>query len=125
MIYSDDPKWNMPYEFFEQACLDFDNAMQFSGVKDKNNKDIYEGDIVKYCRFISNGVESWETGNGVVFKRGCFWTGNRVASGFFKRSPLNESYKSGDPAFMYWDNSLCFEVIGNIYENPELIEKDK
>jgi uncharacterized phage protein (TIGR01671 family) len=91
---------------------------QYTGVKDKNGKEICEGDIVKYCSFINNDKEEWKTGNGVVFERGCFWVGDRKASG----GMLDQSdYKSGDPALMYWQDSRWLEIIGNIHENPDLL----
>jgi uncharacterized phage protein (TIGR01671 family) len=91
---------------------------QYTGLKDKNGKEIYEGDIVKYCSFIGNDVEKWEIGNGVIFEMGCFWVGNRKASGTFEES----NYVSGHPALMYWQSSQWFEVIGNTFENKDLLK---
>lgn len=69
--------------------------LQFTGMLDKNEKEIYEGDIVN----IPSGITS------VFFERGCFYT------------PLNGSrYRLGG-----WGNEI--QIIGNIYENPELITK--
>jgi uncharacterized phage protein (TIGR01671 family) len=80
--------------------------MQFTGLLDKNEKKIFEGDIVKYNSWIFEGTDS-RTGTGtgigtVYFNLGCF----RVSA----------------PS---WEDDCALidcEVIGNIHENPELLE---
>ena len=71
---------------------------QFTGLKDKNGKEIYEGDVVKDDA-VSDGVYS------VAFRKGawCIETDHWTHSNY-----------------MYGRTGL--HVIGNIYENPELIK---
>jgi len=67
----------------------------YTGLHDKNGKEIWEGDIVKYT-VVSGGNEHLGT---IVFEYGAFLLGTANVSIF-----------------------RSIEVIGNIYENPELLK---
>jgi uncharacterized phage protein (TIGR01671 family) len=78
---------------------------QYTGLKDKNGKDIYEGDIIKVP--IENGATYQ-----VVFNKGGF-------------TVKNIDSKTSQPASNEYLRTFAEqeEVIGNIYENPELINQ--
>ena len=77
------------------------NIMQCTGLKDKNGKLIYEGDIVKI--FHVSG-----TMQGKLFTDVVEW--NQLRCRF-------DTERYG-----VFDEDDIYEVIGNIYENPELLE---
>lgn len=72
-------------------------VMQFTGLKDSNGKEIWEGDKYKWRK---------ETGT-IVFEEGCFM----CKPDKFPEEHLYELYSM--------QNDI--EVIGNVYENPELL----
>lgn len=85
------------------------DIMQYTGLKDKNGKEIYEGDIIQDCE-------------GNVMK--VIWFDNGFMLEFrFKRKFEGEFYidKTNLKLSQTDDRRWGMQVIGNIYENPELL----
>ncbi len=81
--------------------------MQFTGLKDKNGKEIYAGDIVHH-RFYNEYFE-------VICNE-------KNASFSAKYIPGNGRYSGGIIDKIFAIDFEEYEVIGNIYQNPELLK---
>jgi uncharacterized phage protein (TIGR01671 family) len=87
-------------DYFNCAFSNIEPLMQYTGLHDKNGKEIYEGDIVCPDKNIQNektvGKVVWHS-----YGAACYYV----------------EYKDGTG----WRDFIDMEVIGNIYENPELL----
>ena len=90
----------------DYVFVDHLTIMQSTGLKDKNGKEIFEGDIVDY------------KGREAVVK----WHGSYASFIYRFVDGLQERVSEWDPLFLAY---LKCEVIGNIYENPELLEVEE
>nr|DAX57368.1 MAG TPA: YopX protein [Caudoviricetes sp.] len=80
--------------------------MQSTGIKDKNGKEIFEGDIVDY------------KGRKAIIK----WHGSYASFIYRFVDEMQERVSEWDPLFLAYHH---FEIIGNIYENKDILEEKK
>ena len=124
-------EWGINIGFASFTCPSTNNFalyhtdFQYTCLKDKNGKEIYEGDIVKWV----NGKHYWEaiistlkdSKSNTLYAIETFH--NCTSDDFdeiytYERSNSRMGFRN-DVEFL----SKKIEVIGNIYENPELLEK--
>lgn len=101
--------------------IDEVELMQYTGLKDKNGVEIYEGDIVEFnglyeIKFGEHGVPNAETESYQDLATGFYFKAQhdlKDVEPFSFDIPLNKIYASE-----------C-EVLDNVFENPELLERDE
>ena len=96
---------NDSIKIIDWVYVNQDTIGQFTGLYDAHGKRIYEGDILK-----------WKADNllyAVVFKWGMFYASVEVC---------NQEVYGGFPLHSLTDDEAC-EIVGNIYDNPELKKK--
>jgi len=92
----------------EQAIL-----MQSTGLKDCNDREIYEGDVIK----VSDGLYEIDEENPFVVVK---W--DEEAGGYTMKDFTGE-FDALNIGWQIADKFVRVEVVGNIYENPELLEE--
>ncbi|HEL2533777.1 TPA: hypothetical protein TZ285_001841 [Streptococcus suis] len=106
-----DPKGKREYELINHR-IDFEDCVliQSTGVFDKDGQEIFEGDVVESTWFKNYDDCVGYRKSGKVFNRnGCFYI---EYPGEVEKGYLSIMLK----------DAVSVEVIGNIYENPELVE---
>lgn len=93
--------------FIKLACIqcDYITIGQYTGLKDKNGKEVYEGDIIRSFNSCGEAILHcivWEEARFAAL-----YKGRNFCSMWIQQDWLDEFDK---------------EVIGNIYDNPELVE---
>jgi uncharacterized phage protein (TIGR01671 family) len=107
------------FELFTIGKLRRDTVGEYTGLKDKNDKEIYEGDIVSYTRFGWQCIGHPKHNTDLVTTYEIIWSEEDCA---FRATNIHVT------CGLIFDDSRAtkneIEVIGNIYENPGLLEQN-
>jgi len=106
-------------------ALDHSSLMQYTGLKDKNGVEIYEGDVVKR--------ENYRDGNVYIELYEVIYDHDGFGLKFLSRDRPCQRFVNDKGYIIAFGNPKKDdrftlrkeEVIGNIYENPELLTKNK
>jgi uncharacterized phage protein (TIGR01671 family) len=107
--YWEDGKFDIEY-------IDIDTLSEFTGLTDKNGVDIYESDVVKQWLIDELEEDGGFYWHAVVKKISCCIVLCEIRF-YYKDRKDPEDY-----TFLYSEVKIC-EVIGNIHENPELLNQ--
>lgn len=110
--------WKMIIQHLELSDLESDQFIfqQCTGLKDKNGKFIFEGDIVE-----------WDDGSNGKWRRRCqviYVPAHYRLVGYYYdvSKPIKHTPIEFDCGAFIYENDGELEVIGNIYENPDLLK---
>jgi uncharacterized phage protein (TIGR01671 family) len=101
--------------------------LQYTGLHDKNGKEIYEGDIVQFnnnkvdlCQVCFGEFPVYDMETEEVTDTTCGWYAKVIFTDALSQiEPFNYDRVINNQ----WIGTLDIEVIGNIYENPELLNQ--
>ena len=103
------------YDIGEAFEVDKNTVCQYTGLKDKNGKEIWENDIVEL--YDTNNNYKWEA----IVK---FGNPNATYNWGYQLHPIGQCKVNTD--ILLWvemeDTGTICEVIGNVFDNPELME---
>ena len=107
-FFSEDYQYFIKNEHLQETSVDEETVGQYTGLKDKNGKEIYEGDII----FIKGETKLLDIKGKVEYS-------NILAQFIITNtgSIVNEAEPLGD----YEEENI--EIIGNGFDNPELLEE--
>lgn len=103
IVFEQMTDWELPNKHLKADVLP-ETVCQYTGLTDKNGRKIFEGDIVRYLEIGAFGKVVWYEGDYIGF-----------------------AVDDIDDSFQQYDKDLFgkVEVIGNIFDNPELLKGDK
>lgn len=95
-----------------------EELMRSTGVKDKNEIEVYEGDFIKVTfDSVNYSPEIFE----IKYGKGSYDSGVYPYIGFYCKN-IENGDEDGNATYMFQDDYTKIEVIGNVYENEDLLK---
>jgi uncharacterized phage protein (TIGR01671 family) len=110
-----------------EYALGPNSLIQFTGLLDKNGKEIYEGDIVKYTRKHWYCPGHPEHNKDLVDICTVYWDEEKHGFGKDSMSTRDKTLRVYSSGYLGFNDERAdkniVEVIGNIYENPDILDE--
>lgn len=107
------------------AYVDPKTVGQYTGLHDKNGKEIYEGDIVhcewEYCQYKENTFPPEEETGVDVFNAEIIWSQDNLSFEIERHGKEMPVAFFSEPWKCEGDDVTSIEIIGNIHDNPEML----